>query len=70
MQSNDSTDLNVLYNKNLKDRDYVMSLGGNYQYSDNLSLCAQYYYFYGKDQTAFGLWRNNTNLELGVKYSY
>ncbi|MDZ7642107.1 MAG: hypothetical protein U5J62_08815 [Desulfurivibrio sp.] len=72
--------LNILHNdtwsyslhgtRNLEDNDYALGVGVEYKYNDNLSFTMTAQSYDGDDDTQFGRWRRNDNLELGVKYIF
>lgn len=56
--------------KNLDNKDYSFGSGLEYSYNDNLKFYMVGTFYHGKDETAYGRWRQNDNLELGFNYKF
>jgi len=56
--------------KNLDNKDYSFGSGLEYSYNDNLKFYLMGTFYHGKDETAYGRWRQNDNLELGFNYKF
>lgn len=70
MMKNDDWSFAPAFTYNFEGEDWTAGLGAQYKFDDNTKLRIVGAVFEGKDDTYYGRWRDNDNIQVGIEHKF